>query len=113
MTTSKNSAKPDNKWHDGPPPFAGWWNASRTKTTTSWRWWNGKNWGDYTPDHADAEEAAERANVPAYETDDPDKQIKWRWTYPKKARVQRHPPAKLKIVVNNTKKSKAKSKKVA
>lgn len=31
-------------WNSGPPPHAGWWNASAYQYTWSWRWWDGVRW---------------------------------------------------------------------
>jgi hypothetical protein len=32
------------KWHRGPPPHVGWWNASLLQDPICWRWWNGGAW---------------------------------------------------------------------
>ena len=32
------------KWHKGPPPHVGWWNASVGQSPTCWRWWDGVQW---------------------------------------------------------------------
>lgn len=86
--------KNDNKWRKGFPPHTGWWNASRSETSDTWRWFDAhkKQWGDYCNEGFEAKEAAQRARISAYETDDPDKQIKWRSYYPKDARVPRVDP---------------------
>lgn len=32
------------KWQEGPPPAIGWWNASVSKSLSTWRWWDGREW---------------------------------------------------------------------
>jgi hypothetical protein len=84
----------DKRWRKGFPPHTGWWNASRSKTPESWRWFDAdkKQWGEYCNDSFGASEAGQRAANSAYATSDPDKQIKWRSYYPKDARVPRVDP---------------------
>jgi hypothetical protein len=89
----------DKRWRKGFPPHTGWWNASRSKTPESWRWFDAdkKQWGEYCNDSFGASEAGQRAANSAYATSDPDKQIKWRSYYPKDARVPRVDPSGPKV----------------
>jgi len=75
------------KWHKGPPPHIGWWNASWCQLKDSWRWWDGKTWSCSTTPRHTAEEAAECAKTPCNAND-----IKWTNFYPENARVPRVRP---------------------
>jgi len=52
-------------WHEGPPPFIGWWIASRFNNLSAWRWWNGYEWSSPAPSDCTRKEAAEAASKPA------------------------------------------------
>ena len=73
------------KWHSGPPPHVGWWNASVNKIAGVWRWWNGIYWSYAAISKDDAVEAARLASGRAIARGP----IYWRTYYPKNARVQR------------------------
>lgn len=34
------------KWHKGPPPSVGWWQASAFRDPSMLRWWNGSYWSE-------------------------------------------------------------------
>jgi hypothetical protein len=103
MSKNKANGAIANKWHDGPPPHVGWWNASRTKQAITWRWWDGENWSNaielesypegepwnYGLDYAVSQKA--------YKSDT--KPIQWHPRYPKNARVPRVAPTPPKIKV--------------
>lgn len=77
------------KWHKGPPPFQGWWNASCGFDPHVWRWWNGQRWSMCVYYDATAEKAAEVARVPSEISAD---LIEWTEFWPEGARVPRNPP---------------------
>lgn len=79
------------KWHKGPPPHVGWWNASILKNTDIWRWWDGINWSESTKCIFNAFVAGEVAKRRAPETAT---LIKWTDYYPANARVPRIDPRK-------------------
>ena len=79
----------DRKWHKGPPPHIGWWNASFGRREDAWRWWNGEWWSrDALPYYSGHEAAvfAERRAI-ALQRD-----IEWSDYYPENARVPRVAP---------------------
>lgn len=78
---------PDLVWRTGKPDHVGWYNASRSKSEESWRWFNGKNWSDLVRPSNSALQAAETANSKAYF--DREKPIYYRTYWPKNARVSR------------------------
>ena len=77
-------------WHGGPPPHAGWWNASYERVLNAWRWWDGRRWSRVAYPSAPAENAREIARWPA------GRQVSIEWTtyYPRNARVPRVNPSK-------------------
>lgn len=78
------------KWHKGPPPHVGWWNASDCRNPRAWRWWNGKSWTGLTFAWEGASAAAYAATRREYRTE-----IEWTDYYPADARVPRiNPEAK-------------------
>jgi len=84
--------KPDPlEWHSGPPPFVGWWSASRARNTGAWRWWDGNNWSTWANDYFSKRKVGIAAATKSYETTDC---IEWRWYYPPNARVPRIDPRK-------------------
>lgn len=78
------------KWHKGPPPHVGWWEASWSRNTGVWRWWNGKNWGLDVSRSDGRLLIAEAALV----KDAWQSSIEWTNYYPKNARVPRIDPRK-------------------
>jgi len=79
------------KWHKGPPPHIGWWNASLMNDPKSWRWWNGKHWSDNCfPSEDENTAALQAANRSVWS----DTEIEWTNYYPKNARVPRIDPTK-------------------
>jgi len=77
-------------WHAGPPPHAGWWNASRTARLDSWRWWDGYRWSWAARPTCTPLEAARMANrrMSAEEG----ASVCWTWAWPSNAAVSRVPP---------------------
>lgn len=81
------------KWHKGPPPHVGWWNASFMKSHDCWRWWNGFFWSE----PAWPEYAAKYAQMAAKKKQETNSHpIQWTHYYPKNARVPRIDPRKVK-----------------
>jgi hypothetical protein len=79
---------PDLIWRKGKPKERGWFNASRTQTESTWRWFDGKRWSQAITDkHLSPERAAEEAKVKAYY--DRSKPIEYRTYWPEGARVPR------------------------
>ena len=79
------------KWHSGPPPFPGWWNASSYRSREAWRWWDGERWSSVATPAITARAAAEQAARPAlYHPEFPP--IKWTHYWPAGARVPRVEP---------------------
>lgn len=76
-------------WHNGPPPHAGWWNASVNRDRTIWRWWDDEFWSQpaHQGDHnvVASTEAMTRTHL---ESD----HIQWSRYWPKLARVKRVKP---------------------
>jgi hypothetical protein len=78
------------KWHKGPPPHIGWWNASVSKyCKTGWRWWNGVYWSAASFPHNTIKEVAENAKIGIHHGNE---HIKWTTYWPKNARVPRVKP---------------------
>ena len=81
----------ERKWHKGPPPHVGWWNASPVGDANMWCWWNGNNWSASVPNWENQDFAAELSGFPSkYNCTE----ILWRDHYPKNARVPRIDPRK-------------------
>lgn len=78
----------ERKWHKGPPPHVGWWNASSCRLNQSWRWWDGTCWSVCADPYQSAESAAEDARVVCNSA-----LIEWTDYYPEGARVPRINPA--------------------
>ena len=77
------------KWHDGPPPHAGWWWTMAIADVKLWRWWNGRRWSKPVPPRDTAESAENRSRLPtSYLARD----IKWSTYWPRNARVPRVDP---------------------
>lgn len=79
----------DRKWHSGPPPHVGWWNASVLRSRVMWRWWDGMRWSApahfmYSPSNV-----ARAAACPVELGD----HIEWSDYYPPDARVPRVDPS--------------------
>jgi len=73
------------KWHNGPPPHVGWWNASNNKSPDVWRWWDGSRWSlSVVGCFASARRAAA---ISKSKTTDP--RIQWSTYWPENARVPR------------------------
>lgn len=79
-------------WNEGPPPFAGWWNASELGLDPGeWRWWDGTQWSlgasgglNHLPPVVVNGMAA--VVSPVQET------VLWTWYWPEGARVPRQYP---------------------
>lgn len=82
----------ERKWHKGPPPHIGWWNASMSRDNHLWRWWDGRqwSWGAYATEKD--WQAAINACRPA-SPGDRSHGILWTDYYPRRARVPRINPA--------------------
>lgn len=78
----------DREWHSGPPPHVGWWNASYSRRTDVWRWWNGEAWSISVFDGCPALEAAARATEHGIYQHE----IEWTDYWPENARVPRIDP---------------------
>lgn len=75
------------KWHKGPPPHIGWWNASVNRDGGIWRWWTGRRWSLPASSRCSAKEAAGEARLPATASG-----IQWTDYWPEDARVPRIAP---------------------
>jgi len=83
----------DRKWHKGPPPHVGWWNASLYKNPRVWRWWDGDCWSFPAFMNDSPQAASHFANqISANSLSD----IEWTHYYPTNARVPRIDPRKAK-----------------
>lgn len=76
------------KWHKGPPPHVGWWNASVNRDPESWRWWDGLEWS-MAAFPEDEERVAARE---AFAKTTTNSLIEWTTYWPKNARVPRIKP---------------------
>ena len=76
------------KWHKGPPPHIGWWNASVKANNDIWRWWDGRVWSKPADCKQKASDIARQAATPC----EPGCIIEWTTFYPKNARVPRIDP---------------------
>lgn len=80
-------------WKSGPPPHAGWWNASVSRDSESWRWWNAAGyWSSAAFSYMSPERAATFAPHPA--ASHHVKFIQWNDYWPEGARVPRVDPRK-------------------
>lgn len=84
----------DRKWHSGPPPHVGWWNASYYdghNRNMSWRWWNGEYWSHLVFPF----DSIVMVGISSGEFDDYQDKIQWTDYWPENARVPRvNPEAK-------------------
>ena len=90
-----NPNDPSLAWHKGyPPPFTGWWNASRSHSEAMWRWYDAslRLWSEYALDRMTATQAAVMAMQP--DSDNPQVPVQWRWYWPEGARCLRVDPRK-------------------
>lgn len=78
------------KWHKGPPPHVGWWNASTHRVIGIWRWWDGKTWS--CPVGADAPHRQLKANSEVPENAATNQRMSWNDYWPEGARVPRINP---------------------
>ncbi len=76
------------KWHSGPPPHVGWWNASVECSPKSWRWWNGVCWSISARVYYSEYQAGYAATKAIQYIG----RIYWRHYYPADARVPRINP---------------------
>lgn len=76
-------------WHKGAPPFQGWWNASRARDYTAWRWWNGEQWSAAAYEETDTRKFGYITNRRA----NAQKLVEWTDYWPENARVPRIDPA--------------------
>ena len=72
------------KWHKGPPPGIGWYNASRVRDEEIWRWRGNGWWSAPVDSNEPAKNAAKRAKLRDHFGD-----IEWTTYWPKGARVER------------------------
>lgn len=81
----------ERKWHKGPPPHIGWWNASWCCHIETWRWWNGRHWsrGAEPTNSTGLVVASAKERAPIFEDD-----IEWTDYWPENARVPRLDPRK-------------------
>lgn len=79
------------KWHKGPPPHVGWWNASHWRNEDVWRWWDGQQWSDDATPFYTPQEAAHCAKRPALSWHNASP-IEWSDYWPAGARVLRVEP---------------------
>lgn len=77
------------EWKYGPPPHVGWWNSNFYGSDSVWRWWDGRQWGFCANESDSAEQAGRMAESKRH----PNDFIRWRYYYPKDARVPRIDPA--------------------
>lgn len=81
------------KWHSGPPPHIGWWNASRLELINIWRWWDGREWSWCVREDEPISTAVFNANIKqSYLVSG----ISWSDYWPENARVPRIDPRKAK-----------------
>lgn len=80
------------KWHKGPPPHVGWWEASWNRNTNVWRWWDGFEWSVHSNQHDNQYTACAWAHKKVLDGGS----IEWTDYYPKNARVPRIDPRKVK-----------------
>jgi hypothetical protein len=78
------------KWHSGPPPHVGWWNASVGCDPEVWRWWNGWRWSLPATPITSPLSARNAATMSASQPTN--LCIQWRHYYPANARVPRINP---------------------
>jgi hypothetical protein len=78
------------KWHKGPPPHAGWWNASAYQDDEIWRFWDGVTWSIDTYEWSTAQSAADAARRSTVVINN--NEIEWTYYWPKNARVPRINP---------------------
>lgn len=82
-------------WHEGPPPFPGWWNATdlaeehrEAPPLEFWRWWNGEHWSRVAFDDDRIADVVAAADAP-HEHPLP---VAWCDYWPENARVPRVNP---------------------
>lgn len=82
-------------WNDGPPPYAGWWNARVTyrgiSRSDAWGWWDGKVWSTFTDEQSTPADAALAASQIGAQ-DGACGHVQWSDYYPEGARVPRIAP---------------------
>jgi hypothetical protein len=84
--------KTTRKWHKGPPPHVGWWNASVNRFEDCWRWWDGKQWSKSAWEDEPSRLAASASMMKQEPVAYP---VEWTDYYPENARVPRiNPEAK-------------------
>ena len=79
----------DRIWHKGPPPHVGWWNASRGRDESIWRWWDRAGWSKASPHSRSADVAGRQAKYLAPISQD---SIEWTHYWPENAHVPRLDP---------------------
>lgn len=78
----------DLKWRRGKPKTPRWYNASRTRTETTWRWFDGKRWSQaFIPPFDDGPPTMDDIKEKAYA--DRSKPILYRTYWPDDARIPR------------------------
>lgn len=83
----------DRKWHSGPPPHIGWWNASLDRGEDVWRWWDGREWSWCVGESEPISTAVLNAKIklPYFHSI-----ISWSDYWPENARVPRIDPRRAK-----------------
>jgi hypothetical protein len=87
--------KTETEFHEGPPPYPGWWLASVktfvNETSNMWGFWNGSTWSIFCSKDMTANTAGNRAGcVGSFGGDF--RHIIWSNYYPENARVPRIDP---------------------
>jgi hypothetical protein len=80
------------KWHKGPPPHVGWWEASTNQNRNVWRWWCGSSWSEFSTPCETPYCASLIAKYNYYSV----KRMEWTYYWPENARVPRINPRKAK-----------------
>ena len=85
----------DREWHSGPPPYIGWWNASRNEAPDpdTWRWWDGKHWSYFVFEDDDPLMVGKMVEQMAVGHYQPINGIMWTDYWPENARVPRIDPS--------------------
>ena len=82
----------ERKWHSGPPPHVGWWQASIERAGGRWRWWDGCRWSVTGFEDMTSEDAAFVASCVSRLADV--FPVEWTTYWPENARVPRIDPRK-------------------
>lgn len=79
------------KWHKGPPPHIGWWNARVIgfDDCDLWGWWDGVGWSAFTKSDSLHPAIVAKRHGRDYGST---AHVEWSDYYPKNARVKRIKP---------------------